>query len=51
MAAQGGANIIYGAGMIEMGMTFDVAQLLIDSEIFKMVLHTLKNCIGETYGK
>lgn len=24
-----------------MGMTFDVAQLLIDSEIFKMVLHTL----------
>lgn len=41
MAAQGGANVIYGAGMIEMGMTFDLAQLIIDSEIYKMVLHTL----------
>lgn len=41
MAAQGGANLIYGAGMIELGMTFDLAQLVIDSEIFKMVLHTL----------
>lgn len=41
LAAQGGANIIYGAGMIELGMTFDVAQLVIDSEIYKMVLHTL----------
>ena len=27
--------------MIEMGMTFDLAQLIIDSEIYKMVLHTL----------
>lgn len=27
--------------MIELGMTFDLAQLLIDSEIFKMVLHTI----------
>ncbi len=41
LAAQGGANIIYGAGMLEMGMTFDLAQLLIDAEIFKMVLHTI----------
>ncbi len=41
MAAQGGANVIYGAGMIEMGMTFDLAQLIIDSEIYKMVLHTI----------
>lgn len=41
MAAQGGANILYGAGMIEMGMTFDLAQLMIDSEIFRMVLHTI----------
>ena len=41
MAAQGGANLIYGAGMLEMGMTFDLAQLLIDAEIYKMVLHTI----------
>lgn len=41
MAAQGGANLIYGAGMLEMGMTFDLAQLIIDAEIFKMVLHTI----------
>ena len=27
--------------MIEMGMTFDLAQFIIDSEIYKMVLHTL----------
>ena len=27
--------------MIEMGMTFDLAQLMIDSEIFRMVLHTI----------
>ena len=41
LAAQGGANLIYGAGMLELGMTFDLAQLIIDSEIFKMVLHTI----------
>lgn len=41
LAAQGGANLIYGAGMLELGMTFDLAQLLIDAEIFKMVLHTI----------
>lgn len=37
MAAQGGANLIYGAGMLELGVTFDFAQLLMDNEIFKMV--------------
>ena len=42
MAAQGGANLIYGAGMIELGMTFDLAQLIIDSELYKMVLHMIK---------
>jgi len=41
LAAQGGANLIYGAGMLEMGMTFDLAQLLLDAEIYKMVLHTI----------
>jgi trimethylamine--corrinoid protein Co-methyltransferase len=42
LAAQGGANLIYGAGMIELGMAFDFAQLIIDSEIFKMVLHAAR---------
>lgn len=41
LAAQGGANLIYGAGMLELGMTFDLAQLVTDAEIFKMVLHTI----------
>ncbi|HED24136.1 MAG TPA: [trimethylamine--corrinoid protein] Co-methyltransferase, partial [Firmicutes bacterium] len=35
LAAQGGANLIYGAGMLELGVTFDFAQLLIDNEIFR----------------
>jgi trimethylamine---corrinoid protein Co-methyltransferase len=37
LAAQGGANLIYGAGMLELGVTFDFAQLMMDNEIFKMV--------------
>lgn len=42
LAAQGGANLIYGAGMLELGVTFDFAQLMMDNEIFKMV----KKAIG-----
>ena len=42
LAAQGGANLIYGAGMLELGVTFDFAQLMMDNEIFRMV----KNVIG-----
>jgi len=42
LAAQGGANLIYGAGMLELGVTFDFAQLIMDNEIFKMV----KKAIG-----
>ena len=37
MAALAGANLIYGLGMIESGMTFDYGQLLIDNEIAKMI--------------
>ncbi len=32
-----GANQIYGAGMIESGVTFDCAQLVIDDEIAAMI--------------
>ena len=37
MAALAGTNLIYGLGMIESGVTFDFAQLVIDDEIARMV--------------
>jgi trimethylamine--corrinoid protein Co-methyltransferase len=37
MAALAGANLIYGLGMIESGMTFDYGQLVMDNEIAKMI--------------
>lgn len=42
LAAQGGANLIYGAGMLKLGVTFDYAQLAMDNEVFKMI----KKAIG-----
>jgi trimethylamine--corrinoid protein Co-methyltransferase len=41
LPALAGANLIYGAGMTESGVTFDPAQLVIDDEIARMVLFTL----------
>jgi trimethylamine--corrinoid protein Co-methyltransferase len=32
-----GANLIYGAGMLDSGLIFSYAQLLIDNDIFKMI--------------
>ncbi len=32
-----GANLIYGLGMLEMGVTFDFAQLVMDNEFAKMI--------------
>jgi len=29
--------LIYGAGMLELGITFDFAQFIMDNEIFKMI--------------
>lgn len=37
MAALAGANVIYGMGMLEMGVTFSFAQLMLDDAIAKMV--------------
>jgi trimethylamine--corrinoid protein Co-methyltransferase len=37
-----GANLIYGLGMLESGMTFDFGQLVLDDEIAGMV----KRCVG-----
>ena len=41
LPALAGANLIYGAGMTESGVTFDAAQLVIDDEIARMVMFTV----------
>ena len=42
LPALAGANVVYGCGMLEMGITFDLAQLVLDNEIAAMILHTLQ---------
>ena len=42
LPALAGANVIYGLGMLEMGITFDLAQLVMDHEIADMILHSLQ---------
>lgn len=37
LPALAGANIIYGLGMLELGMTMDYAQLVMDNEIARMI--------------
>ena len=37
LPALAGANQIYGAGMIESGVTFDLGQLVMDNEIARMI--------------
>jgi trimethylamine---corrinoid protein Co-methyltransferase len=37
LAALAGANLIYGPGMIESGMTFDYGQMVMDNEFAKMI--------------
>jgi trimethylamine--corrinoid protein Co-methyltransferase len=36
MALLAGASVIYGPGMLESGITFDLAQLVVDSELIAM---------------
>ena len=36
MALLAGASVIYGPGMLEAGITFDLAQLVVDSELIAM---------------
>ena len=36
-----GANLIYGLGMLESGVTFDYGQLLMDHEFAKLIKYTL----------
>ena len=42
LPALAGANVVYGLGMLEMGITFDLAQLVLDHEIAGMILHSLQ---------
>lgn len=42
IAALAGANMIYGMGMLESGITFDFGQLVMDCEIARMIKHTVK---------
>ena len=39
LTALAGANIIYGLGMLEMGVTFSAAQLMMDADIAEMMLY------------
>ncbi len=41
LAALSGADVIYGMGMIEAGLTFDFAQLMLDAEFARMISHCL----------
>ncbi len=38
--ALAGADMIYGPGMLESGITFDLAQLVLDCEFARMIKHT-----------
>ena len=42
MTALAGANLIYGLGMLEMGVTFDFGQLVMDNEFAQMI----KYCVN-----
>ena len=42
LPALAGANVIYGLGMLEMGITFDLAQLVLDNEIAGMIKHAVR---------
>jgi len=41
LPALAGANVIYGLGMLEMGITFDLTQLVIDNEIAEMIKYAV----------
>ena len=41
LVALSGANIVFGMGMLEAGLTFDFAQLMLDAEFARMIAHCL----------
>ncbi len=42
LPALAGANVIFGLGMIDMGITLDLAQLVLDNEIAGMIKYSLQ---------
>jgi trimethylamine--corrinoid protein Co-methyltransferase len=40
-----GANLIYGPGMLESGITFDFAQLVLDNEFVRMIKATTRGFV------
>jgi len=42
LTALAGANVIYGLGMIESGITFDYGQLVMDNEFAGMIKHAVR---------
>ncbi len=42
LTALAGANLIYGVGMLELGITFSFEQFVIDNDIIKMVRKVLQ---------
>ena len=40
--ALAGANLIYGPGMLESGITFDFTQLVLDNEFVGMIKHVVR---------
>jgi trimethylamine--corrinoid protein Co-methyltransferase len=41
LPALAGANIIYGLGMLEMGVTFSLEQLLMDADMAEMIMYAI----------
>jgi trimethylamine--corrinoid protein Co-methyltransferase len=41
IAALAGANLIYGPGMLQSGITFDIAQLVLDNEFVRMIKYAV----------
>lgn len=42
LAALAGSNIMYGLGLLDTGMTFDFAKLIMDTEMAKMIKRIIK---------
>jgi trimethylamine--corrinoid protein Co-methyltransferase len=43
VGALAGANVIYGAGCLDQGLTFDFAKLVMDAEQIQRILYTIKD--------
>jgi trimethylamine--corrinoid protein Co-methyltransferase len=44
-AAMAGTNLIYGAGMLDSGLVFSYAQLVIDNDIIKMIRKVMQGLL------